>query len=274
MSEPVYICGHAAHELARLQLQAAFYEPVTRDLFQRAGLSPGMRVLDVGCGAGDVSLLAADIIGPTGLVLGIDRSPEAVGTAGARAAAAGIRQATFRVAEIQSLEAGVPFDAVVGRFVLMHQPDPAGALRAAAGQVRAGGVVAFLESHMAACVAGVHSHPHSDLYDRVLRAQIDLIRAAGAHVDMGLRLRRTFLEAGLPAPALSLHARVEGGGEAPIYRYMAESLRSMMSMGERLGEMPFSVDELDGLAERLRDEAMAGGGVLTSPPVVSGWVML
>jgi ubiquinone/menaquinone biosynthesis C-methylase UbiE len=274
MSEPVYICGHEAHELTRLQIQAAFYEPATRDLFRRAGLSPGMRVLDLGCGAGDVTLLAGDIVGPTGLVLGIDRSPEAVATAAARAAAAGMVQATFRVAEIHALEAGVPFDAVVGRFVLMHQPDPAGALRTAASQVRAGGVVAFLESHMAACVAGMHSHPHSELYDRLLRAQIDLIKAAGAHADMGLRLRRTFLEAGLPAPALSLHARVEGGAEAPIYRYMAESLRSMLSMGERLGGMPFSVDELDGLAERLRDETMAGGGVLTSPPAVSAWVVI
>jgi hypothetical protein len=75
-------------------------------------------------------------------------------------------------------------DALIGRFVLMHQGNPAQTLRAAAGYVRRGGLVAFLESHMSALVAAVHSCPHSQTYDRILRWLVDVLRAAGAHTDM------------------------------------------------------------------------------------------
>jgi ubiquinone/menaquinone biosynthesis C-methylase UbiE len=47
------------------------YEAFTRQLFHEAGLLPGMRVLDVGCGGGDVALLPSEFVGPTGEVVGI-----------------------------------------------------------------------------------------------------------------------------------------------------------------------------------------------------------
>ena len=64
--------------------RGALLEPLTKDVFQRAGLSPGMRVLDVGCGIGDVSLLAVSIVGAQGTVLGIDRASSSVEAAGRR----------------------------------------------------------------------------------------------------------------------------------------------------------------------------------------------
>ncbi len=118
---------------------------------------------------------------------------------------------------------------------------------------------------------GLHSWPHSPLYDRLVRAQIDIIRAAGAHVDMGLRLATTFADADLPPPQMSLQARVEGGPDAAIYRYMVESLRSMLPHGERLGIRSFSREEFDTLEERLRQEVVASRAVLTSPVVVGAW---
>src|SRR5213593_1077419 len=60
---PLYVCGHSANELERLEIQGAFFEEITRNLLVAAGIGPGMRVLDIGCGAGDVSLLAADLVG-------------------------------------------------------------------------------------------------------------------------------------------------------------------------------------------------------------------
>jgi ubiquinone/menaquinone biosynthesis C-methylase UbiE len=67
----------------------------TRWLFQHAGLGAGMHVLDVGCGAGDVSLLAAEFVGPTGTVVGIDSSRRAVDTARLRANRAGLPNVSF-----------------------------------------------------------------------------------------------------------------------------------------------------------------------------------
>lgn len=90
-----YILGHSQAELRRLMLQASIIQPITRRLLLEAGLKPGMRVLDIGCGTGDVSLLAADLVGPRGAVVGIDRSAEAVAAARDRAAALGYGRVTF-----------------------------------------------------------------------------------------------------------------------------------------------------------------------------------
>ncbi len=69
-----YILGHSDDELARLERQSLFFAEPTADVLQRAGLKPGMQVLDVGCGVGDVTLEAARMIGPEGSVIGIDKS--------------------------------------------------------------------------------------------------------------------------------------------------------------------------------------------------------
>ncbi len=271
--EPWYVCGHSTDELDRLETQGAYFEEITRDLLETAGLEPGMRVLDIGCGVGDVSFLAAELVGPEGLVVGIDRAPEAVAQARARAAARGLHHVQIQLAGVAEWAPERPVDAVVGRFVLMHQADPAAALRAGARHLRPGGVVAMLESHMDACVESVHSWPHSSTYDGIVRFLVGVIRAAGAHTDMGLRLRQTFLDAGLPAPALRVAARTEGGPDAAIYHYMATSLRSMLPLARRLGvSAPVSSeDEVEELERRLREEVTASGGVLTSPLVVGAW---
>lgn len=269
--EPLYVCGHSGSELERLEIQGAFFEEITRLVLERAGLTWGMHVLDIGCGAGDVSLLAADIVGPSGSVLGVDRAPEAVAAAAARAEARGLRHVAFRRAAFEEMAPGSPVDALIGRFVLMHQADPARALGAAARQVRPGGLVTMLESHMIGSVPGVHSHPPVPTYDRLVRWLIQTISAAGAHADMGLGLRQAFLDAGLPAPTLWLQARVEGGRDAPIYRYLTESLRSMLPLAQRLGIATPSPAEVDALEGQLREEVTARRGVLTSPLVVGAW---
>ena len=64
--DPLYLMGRSDHETARLQRQAQLYAPLTRRLFSEAGVGAGMRVLDVGTGAGDVALLAAELVGPIG----------------------------------------------------------------------------------------------------------------------------------------------------------------------------------------------------------------
>ncbi len=271
--EPCYVCGHSTDELDRLETQGAFFEEITRDLLVTAGLGSGMRVLDLGCGAGDVTFLAAAMVAPLGSVVGIDRAPEAIEAAKARRAARGLKNVNFQIADVAEWTPAQPVDALVGRFVLMHQADPAAVLRAAARHLRPRGIVALLESHMDACVAGVHSWPHSPTYDSILRTLVEVIRAAGAHTDMGFRLGRTFVEAGLPAPALRVQARTEGGPDAPIYHYMATSLRSMLPLARRLGVTTpvASKEEVEELERRLRQEVKASGGVLTSPLVVGAW---
>jgi ubiquinone/menaquinone biosynthesis C-methylase UbiE len=93
-----YVLGHSQREILRLISQAAMLRPVTERLLRSVKIGPGMRALDVGCGAGDVSILAAEFVGPTGSVVGIDRNREILTLAGERAHAAGLRQISFEQA--------------------------------------------------------------------------------------------------------------------------------------------------------------------------------
>src|SRR4030095_15790859 len=88
MSQPStteHVYGRSPEEHARLALQARILRPYTERFFRAAGLAPGMRVLDIGSGIGDVAMLAAEIVGPNGRVVGIDRDPSFLETARRRA---------------------------------------------------------------------------------------------------------------------------------------------------------------------------------------------
>jgi 2-polyprenyl-3-methyl-5-hydroxy-6-metoxy-1,4-benzoquinol methylase len=147
LSGPVYALGHADPEVERLQVQAEFLGGVTRRFIRECGVKPGMRVLDIGCGIGDVTLLVADAVGASGSVVGIDRELKAVETARIRADHAGYRQIVFAVDTDESLQNYSQFDVAIGRYVLIHQPDPALMVRRAAASVKVGGIVAFQEPY-------------------------------------------------------------------------------------------------------------------------------
>ena len=269
-----YVLERTARELDRLDLQGVLYRDITRRALLEGGLEAGMRVLDIGCGSGDVSRIVAEVVGPSGSVLGVDRDPQSILAARARADERGLGNVAFEVGEIR-IGTGEPgFDGLVGRFVLMHQPDPGKTLAAACCAVRSGGVVVVLESHMASLLNGQHSMPWSHLYDEVIRWKCRVVAASGADIESGLRLRRTFQEAGLSAPAMRIEACVEGGPDSLIYRYMAESVKSMLPTARQHGIEGFTARDGETLAERLRDDVVKNDGALVVWPVVSAWCRL
>jgi ubiquinone/menaquinone biosynthesis C-methylase UbiE len=140
-----YALGSTDAEHDRLIWQAERTNPLTERLFREAGIAPGQRVLDVGSGVGDVAILAARLVGPSGEVVGIERDPRSLARARARVAAAGLRKVSFTQSDVSEIPTTKPFDAAVGRFILMFLPDPVGVLRSVSALVRAGGVVAFQE---------------------------------------------------------------------------------------------------------------------------------
>ncbi|HXW70306.1 MAG TPA: class I SAM-dependent methyltransferase [Methylocella sp.] len=115
MTDNRYILGSSPAELGRLRLQAAILRPITERLLREAGVREGMRVLDLGCGPGDVSFLAAEMVGPSGWVIGIDQAPEAIASARDRAREKGIKNGDFEVTSIEAFSSLARFDAVVGR---------------------------------------------------------------------------------------------------------------------------------------------------------------
>jgi ubiquinone/menaquinone biosynthesis C-methylase UbiE len=139
-----YAWGNTENERQRLASQGDALRPATRRLFQAAGIGPGMHVLDCGSGGGDVSIIAAELVTPSGQVLGIDRDAGSVEAANRRVRGIGLSHAHFQIADISSPPDG-PFDAIVGRLVLMYQPDVEPVLRALADRLDRGGVMAFME---------------------------------------------------------------------------------------------------------------------------------
>jgi tRNA A58 N-methylase Trm61 len=84
-----------------------------------------MRVVDLGSGVGHVAQLVASLIGPEGSVLGVEESAEALEVAETRRGQAGLANVRFVQGDVRTFEAGTEFDAVVGRLILFHLPDPA-----------------------------------------------------------------------------------------------------------------------------------------------------
>ena len=81
-AEGDYVLGTHEEELARLGLQHRVWRPVVLDCWQRAGISVGKRVLDIGAGPGYASIDLAEIVGPTGEVVALERSQNFIRAAG------------------------------------------------------------------------------------------------------------------------------------------------------------------------------------------------
>jgi len=270
-----YVLGDTVQEQNRLQFQAAILEKWTRQFFVSAGIEPGMKVLDLGCEMGDVSLLAAKLVGPTGSVIGIDRDRAIVERARERArrAACGAN-IEFLCANVLEFESPLDFDAVVRRYILLYQPDPVSAVRHAAKQVRFGGIVLFHEMDFA---NPIRSYPYGTLFGRLLYGLItDTFRRAGCHADLALHLTRIFRQAGLPWPTIKAEVPIGGESGCYLYTWLAETLRSLLPRIEQFNLASAVELDLDTLVDRMETEAFArhsqliGSGRGLDPKAVSG----
>jgi SAM-dependent methyltransferase len=262
-----YVLGHSETELRRLAMQSAFFGELTEDVFGRAGIGTGMQVLDVGSGAGDVAFLAARLVGPTGSVLGIDRSEEAVKRASARAAAEGLGWCRFSVADVEAFETTERFDAIVGRLVVMYFADPARTLRSLARHLVPGGVLAFHEI----VISSVRTAPPIPLARRVTEWLVAAFERAGAEPDMGLKLDAVFRAAGLPRPQTHAAARLIAGEDSAGYAVFAGVTRSLLPAIERFGIATAAEVDIDTLADRMREATVAADACWLSPVMVGAW---
>ena len=264
-----YPLGRSDAETRRLILQHQIYSPITRQFLTAAGITRGMKVLDLGSGAGDVAMLCADLVGPQGTVVGIDANASILDFARHRVDATGWRNVEFRQGDISDVDLPHDFDAVVGRWVLMYVEEPARLLRQVAAHLRPGGIVAFQES--ANLRAAVQTYPSTPTHDEIVRWMNPPVAPPMPVFDMGLRLYRTFVDAGLDTPELRHDAPIGGGLDWPGYAYVRGVVRSLLPFMEQIGAVTAEEVDVDRLEARLRDEALAYDAVQVLPTVIGAW---
>ena len=266
-----YELGHSDSELKRLATQARLVDPFTREFFRDGGLASGMRVLDVGSGAGDTALLTADIVGSAGEVVGIDRSPHAVSAAQDRVMALHRRNISFREATVDTLDPVETFDAVVGRYVLMFNSDPAAMLKAAARHVRPGGVIVFHEVDW----HGYRSHPASPAYEKCGDWIVRTFQKVGTNPFMGRDLYSAFLLAGVPAPTMALRALIAGDSRrANTVDLIADLAITMAPVMEEHGVVGAGEIDPEAFKKRVVEEVNRLGSVVVGRSEIGAWARL
>jgi ubiquinone/menaquinone biosynthesis C-methylase UbiE len=266
--ESTYVLGHSDHERRRLALQASIINPLTNTFLRRAGISAGMRVLELGCGIGEVSLIAARLVGPHGHVHCIDIDGDSLEIARGRIRSAGHDHVSFEQIEVMQHTPERPYDAVIGRHILLHAPDALAVLERAVAMIHIGGLIAFQEHDISFYPKG---YPELPLIFSTMELMIECWRRAVPRPNIGAQLFWLMQEAGLPPPECRAECIMEGGPYSPVYEWIAETMRSLLPRMEALGMTTAAALDCDTLAQRLRQEAVEKRGVFMSAPLISAF---
>jgi SAM-dependent methyltransferase len=258
--------GVGEDEAGRLEIQGRALAPATRMILAEAGIRPGMRVLDLGCGAGDVAFAAAGLVGPDGSVVGVDRSPDALARARLRAGQRGLAQVQFVQGDVNDPAPGGPFDAIVERLVLWTVPDPAALLRRQAMVLRPGGLVVPIEVDLST----IRSLPETAFGTQGKSWVVEAFAKAGMSM-LGPRLWAILQEAGLrPLGMIGVQPHFGPGDEVGI-AFLVETMRVAAPL--IVGTAVATAEEIgmETLEQRLRDDGQRSQAVRATPMLLSAW---
>lgn len=267
--ERQYTMGRSDEETERLIEQSRLFEPITRRFLESAGICEGMRVFDIGSGAGDVALIAAELVGPEGEVIGVDMNPDILQIARHRVQEAGHENVEFVAGDAQALDLGGQFDALVGRLVLMYIPDPIAVLKQLLTRLKPGGIVMFQEIDFT--ITRAYRNPETPLFSQLSDWIVEVFDRSGANATMGLELHRVFIEAGLPEPTLDAGLLLGGAADWPGYSYVANSFRSVIPLLEHYGIATAEEVDVETIPQRVRDEIVASKRPVLITPHIAAW---
>jgi ubiquinone/menaquinone biosynthesis C-methylase UbiE len=265
-----YVMGHDERERRRLALQASILNPFTEHLLRRAGISGGMRVLDIGCGVGDVSLLAARMVGRSGRVTSLDFDAQALSTLKDRASAEMLRNIECVEGNVQDWGSKLRFDAVIGRHILIHAHDPLAVLKKISHMLQPRGLAVFHEYDFSV----LHrAWPSAPLRDRTM-AVFDQFFSRVCYSDMGSRLWTLLIEAGFENPDCRAEYPIDGGADSLYFEWFTESLRSILPRAIALGIVTENEIDIDTFEERLRRESLAARSCVPAPAMIGAFARL
>ena len=211
MADRDYVLGTDEEEIERLGLQHRVWRPRMLDGFARAGIVPGMTVIDVGCGPGYASVDLAEIVGPEGRVLAFERSRRFLESLARRAERLGLANLTAQERDVSEEGLGDRVaDAAWCRWVLSFVADPARTVANVARALKPGGVALF---HEYADYAAWRTMPPSAEVDRFLDLVIRSWRDSGGEPDAALHLPAWIAAAGMEVVEARPMVEIVGRGD-------------------------------------------------------------
>jgi SAM-dependent methyltransferase len=238
-----YVIGGGQQGKDRLRLLSDVLFPTTSRLLRDAGLARGMRCLDVACGGGHVTLFLAREVGPDGAVVGTDADAEILALARADAAAEGLHNVEFRLADVQREAGAGQQDLIYARFILTHLRDPRAGIEAMLRASRPGGMIVIEDIDF----SGSFCHPHTPAYQRHVELYRQVVQRRGGDSDIGPRLPGLLRDAGLQDVRVNVVQPVflEGPGKA------IPSITMQRIAASLIGEGLAAADEIESIVAGL-----------------------
>lgn len=260
-----YSLGSNDAELTRLEQQSARIAEPTRVLLSAAGIGPGMRVLDLGTGIGDSAVILAELVGPTGSVVGLDVDPRMVEVA--RSRCADLPNVSFVQGDVTAVPGDGEYDAVVSRLLVLHLADRTAALRHYLSAVRPGGLMVTIDYDTRAAGA----EPAVPLVSQLFELVEATLRSAGADPRIGSRLQEIHRDLGLDdvqGLAITQYLSPDDPVGPGLLRGVVGTLAPRMVAA---GLVSSDELDLDTLAARIAAELQASRSVFVPPTLAAAW---
>lgn len=276
-----YLLGSASPERQRLALQHRIWRGSTEELWQRAGIGPGARVVDLGSGPGDAALDLAERVGADGRVLAWDRSEEALADLQRRLDAAAADATEGRNAQLAPAPACAPialhaadavpplpeelrgaFDFVFARWMLCWLSDPGRSLALARELLRPGGRVVVLDYLHYESIEWLPRRP-------ALRRGVQAVKAAwrdsGGDPNFGRRLPALLEDGGFRLVDVRKEARVATTGDA-LWDWPASFFPVFLAQIAADGHL--SGDEVDAFLAAFDETRRDPHGLFVAPAMI------
>ena len=216
---------------------------------------------------GDVALALADRVGPSGAVVGVDKSATALAHAAGRCERQGVTNVTFVCDDLHTAAVSGPFDAVVGRLVLLYTPDPAMVLKRYAAMVRPGGVVVSMEYE----IEGSGAAPRHTVVQTGRGVDRRSVRALELDPSLGVRLGDVLQAAGLERPTVLGFQRYLPSSDPVGARMATGIIRTLVPVLERTGLATASEIGIDTLEQRFAASQAENEAIFKPPTLVGAW---
>jgi SAM-dependent methyltransferase len=258
-----YVIRGGKQGYERLLLLSRDRWPDTAALLERAGLAPGMRGIDLGCGGGEVTMEIARLVAPGGSVTGVDMDEIKLDLARQAAAARGLGNVGFRALDVGDWNEPGGYDVVFSRYLLQHLSQPVDLLRRMWAGVRPGGVLIVEDAdHDGWCC-----HPPSEAFGFFVRTYCQVLRRRGGDHAIGRKLYACFLAAGIPRPQVALVQSVWTEGEAKTLAWGTLEATSEAIVSEGVA----SDDEVTAALAALQDFTADPDTLICGPRIFQLW---